>query len=53
MPWLADQLVAPELALVPGDKLAACHDPYAVRADADRDHLADPFGRNAVTIAVY
>ena len=26
---------------------------YAVCADADRDHLACPFGRNAVAIAVY
>ena len=25
---------------------------YAMRADADRDHFADPFGRNAVAIAV-
>ena len=43
----------PNLALMPGDKLAASHDPYAVCADADRDHLADPFSRNAVAIAVY
>ena len=50
---LADQLVAPELALVPGDKLAACHDLDAMCADADRDHFADPFGRNTVAIAVY
>ena len=37
---------------MPGDKRAACHDPYAVCADADRDHLACPFGRNAGAIAV-
>lgn len=51
-PGLADQLAAPEPALMPGHKLAACRNTDHICADANRDRLANPFGRNAVTVAV-
>ena len=42
----------PNWALMPGDKRAADHDLDAMCADANRDHFACPFGRNAGAIAV-